>query len=413
MKKHILLITQYFHPESFRINDIAIEWIKRGYKVTVLTGIPNYPMGKFFDGYGFNKKRKELWNEVNIVRIPLIPRGNSENKIINAIGMILNYFSFLFSGFMWLRSKEAKNIKPDLVFTYEVSPMTQALIGIWYKRKYKVPSYIYVQDLWPENVEAITNIHNKFIIGLIDRMVDKIYNENDKIFTTSPSFVNAITKREKLIDKKKVYYWPQYAEDFYVPLKKQPIDEIDINDNSYKIAFTGNIGKAQGLDILPKVAYHLKQENIKFVIVGDGRYQKELNKLIDKLEVRDKFIMIKRLPANKIPIVLSAVDAGFISFSNQVLWSMTIPAKLQSYMACGKVIIASASGETKRIIEEANCGICCEIGNDKELADEIKLLLNKNQEEFSKNSKLYCDKFFNKNKLTDEMDNFLNQTVFS
>ena len=121
-KKHILVVSQYFYPETFRINDICQEWVKRGYKVTVLTGIPNYPMGKFFDGYGYRENRKEVWNGVNIVRIPLIPRGNS------SIGMIANYLSFVVFGFV---TNLFTTIKADYVFTFEVSPMTQALIGCW------------------------------------------------------------------------------------------------------------------------------------------------------------------------------------------------------------------------------------------------------------------------------------------
>ena len=143
MKKHILIVSQYFYPEQFRINDIAAEWVKRGHKVTVLTGIPNYPQGKFYDGYSWRKNRREVWNGVDIIRIPLFARGKS------SIGMILNYFSFVISGFFW---KCFTKLKADVVFTFEVSPMTQALIGVWYSKKHKIPNYLYVQDLWPENV---------------------------------------------------------------------------------------------------------------------------------------------------------------------------------------------------------------------------------------------------------------------
>ncbi len=351
--KHILLISQYFYPETFRVNDIAVEWVTRGHKVTVLTGIPNYPMGKYFEGYDLKHKRRENWNGVDIIRIPLIARGNSLNKLLNTAGMVANYLSFVVSGYNWVKKN---NIGADLVFTVEVSPMTQALIGVWYGKRYNVPSYLYVQDLWPENIEAVAGIHNKLIIGSINKMVDKIYKDTDQIFTTSPSFVEAITNRKIPIKKTKVRYWPQYAEEFYKPMQRQRIAEIDINDKSFKIAFTGNLGRAQGLDVLPKTAALLRNEFVKFVIVGDGRYQNEFERQIDMYDVRNKFIMIPRVSAERIPYILSACDAGFISFSKTHLWQMTIPAKLQSYMACGKAIIASASGETERIINDAKCG---------------------------------------------------------
>lgn len=390
---------------------MACEWVKRGYKVTVLTGIPNYPMGKYFDGYDKKHKTREIWNNVNIIRIPLIARGNSANSILNSLGMVANYFSFIILGKKWVKSQEAANLNVDLVFTFEVSPMTQALIGLWYKKRYHVPTYLYVQDLWPENVETVTGIHNKFIIEPINRMVDKIYRKTDMIFTTSPSFVNAIINRKKLVDKRKVHYWPQYAEDFYKPMTPQPMSSIESSDNSYKIAFTGNIGTAQGLDVLPKAARLLKDEAVKFIIVGDGRYQAEFEKQIDELAVREKFIMIPRVSSEKVPIILSNVDAGFISFNKTPLWENTIPAKLQSYMACGKAIIASASGETKRVITEAECGVCCDIGNPVSLADGIKKMMKLDSKVMGQKARMYFEEKFDKKKLMDEMDKFFSMDI--
>lgn len=401
--KHILLISQYFYPEPFRVNDMAAEWVKRGYKVTVLTGIPNYPMGKFYDGYDYRHKRRECWNGVDIIRIPLIPRGNSRNKLLNAAGMAANYLSFIVSGRGWVKKN---NVKADLVFTVEVSPMTQALIGTWYKKRYHVPAYLYVQDLWPENVVTVTGIQSKAVIGPINRMVNKIYRETDEIFTTSPSFVKAIVNRKTKVDRKKVHYWPQYAEEFYRPMPRQNIDGIP-DDGSFKIAFTGNIGTAQGLGILPETARLLKTENVKFIIVGDGRFLPELERQIEKRRVREKFILLPRVPASRIPEILSACNAGFISFAQTPLWEMTIPAKLQSYMACGKAIIASASGETKRIIQEAECGICCEIGNAQALADGIRELIRADCQDMGRKARKYFRENFDKKKLMDQMERFI------
>lgn len=406
-KPHILLISQYFHPETFRVNDMACEWVKRGYRVTVLTGIPNYPMGRYFDGYDRNHRTRETWNGVRIIRIPLVARGNSRNKLLNSAGMAANYLSFISSGRKWVRSKEAEELRADLVFTVEVSPMTQALIGVWYSQKYHVPSFLYVQDLWPENVETVTGIHNKVIIGPIDRMVDKIYRETGTIFTTSPSFVEAIVHRDVPVDRNKVHYWPQYAEEFYRPMEPRTIEGIDPEDGFFKIAFTGNIGLAQGIDVLPKAAKLVKNERVKFIIVGDGRYQAEFERQIDMLGVRERFIMIPRVNAERVPEILSCADAGFISFNKTPLWENTIPAKLQSYMACGKAIIASASGETARVISEAGCGVCCEIGDSLALAEGIKRLMKMDCKELGSKARQYFDAHFNKKKLMDEMDEYL------
>lgn len=398
---NILVISQYFYPETFRINDMATEWVKRGYNVTVLTGIPNYPMGKFFPGYSWTKKRTETWNGIKIIRIPLIARGHS------SIGMVLNYYSFVISGWFWNRFNK---VDADLVFSFETSPMTQVKVGCGYAKKHKVPHFLYVQDLWPENVETVTGIHNRLIIGPIDRMVDKIYKQTDKIFVTSPSFVEAVVNRKNSVDRNKVYYWPQYAEEFYRPVDKHVYEGIP-DDDSFKVVFTGNIGTAQGLDILPKTAKLMKDDNVRFVVVGDGRYQSEFEKHIDDCGVRDKFILLPRVKSTLIPSILAACDVGFISFNKTPLWEMTIPAKLQSYMACGMPIIASASGETKRIIEEAQCGICSEIGNPVSLSEGIRKIMSLDLCELGHNAREYFDSNFVKKSLMDEMDQYFIQEI--
>jgi hypothetical protein len=209
---HILVISQYFYPEPFRINDMCQEWVKRGHKVTVVTGIPNYPQGEFYKGYGWFKKRKETWNGVDVIRIPLTARGHGSIKLA------LNYFSFVVTGFFW---SHFTRIKADYVFTFEVSPMTQALLGVWFAKRRKIPNYLYVQDLWPENVEIVTGIHSKAVLGPIGRMVNYIYKHCDAIFATSPSFVVDIQKRCPG-QESMVHYLPQYAEEFYKPLPCHP-----------------------------------------------------------------------------------------------------------------------------------------------------------------------------------------------
>lgn len=398
---HILVVSQYFYPESFRINDICEEWIKRGYRVTVVTGIPNYPQGKFYKGYGWSKKRREKWNEIEIIRIPLIARGHT------AVGLALNYLSFVISGFFWSHFTKQK---ADFVFNFEVSPMTQALVGVWYAKRIKIPCYLYVQDLWPDNLEIVAGIHNRFILNCVDKMVQYIYRHCHKILATSPSFVEEIQKRAK--DHTKVFYWPQYAEDFYKPQKRCEIPEI-IDDGSFKIIFTGNIGRAQGLDILPKTANLLKEKaldgRIKFVIVGDGRYKDELMRQICQQGVQNMFIIVERQPAEYIPAFLACCDAAFVSFMDNELFAKTIPAKLQSYMACGMPIIASATGETKRIVQESGCGICCPIGDEYALADVIKNIITGREQllTMSKNSLSYFAQHFEKEELLNQVDELL------
>jgi len=410
-KPHILIISQYFYPEAFRINDMAREWVERGYRVTAVTGIPNYPQGRFFEGYGFTHKRREVWNGVDVIRLPLIPRGKSP------IGMAANYLSFAASGFLW---KSMADIHADCVFSFEVSPMTQVLVGTWYAKKYHIPHFVYVQDLWPENIEAVAGIHNPVVIKAVNRMTDYIYKNADRIFTTSPSFADAIAGREVRVSREKIHYWPQYAEEFYRILDKDKVYGMAEGDSgnpvnlipdtgTFKIAFTGNIGRAQGLGILPETAELLKDDNVEFVIVGGGRYQEQFEKEIARRGVDGKFIMIPRQPAERIPEILGVCDAAFLSFMDTELFEKTIPAKLQSYMACGMPILAAAKGETKRIIEEARCGICCPIGDSRACAKAVRELMEGDTQTMGRNGREYCQRHFGKKMLMDEMDGFLEE----
>lgn len=398
-KKHILVISQYFYPEQFRINDMCVEWVNRGYQVTVVTGIPNYPRGEFFDGYDKQNRRTENWNGIDIVRLAIAPRKTG------SINMVKNYFSFVLSGFLW---NLKTTIKADYVFCFEVSPMTQALVAVWYAKKRKIPCYLYVQDLWPENVEIVTGIHNPVVLKPIGAMVNYIYKHSSHIFGTSPSFVKEIQKRCK--DKSKVSYWPQYAENFYVPVdRKEAVASYPeiLNDDSFKVCFTGNIGQAQGLEVLPEAAKLLENENVKFVIVGDGRNRANFEKAIKDNGVEEKFQLIGTYPAEQIPIILGCCDVAFLSFQKDELWTKTIPAKLQSYMACGVPIIAAAEGEAKRIIEEAKCGLCSEIGNAKELAKNIMAMHEMDIADLGNKSRTYFESHFLKDKLMDEIQVYL------
>lgn len=403
MKQHILVISQYFFPEEFRINDICKEWIKKGYEVTVVTGIPNYPQGKYYKGYGLWKKRKEEYGGIHIIRIPLIPRGK------NALMLIFNYMSFVVSGFFW---KLFTKVRADKVFIFEVSPMTQALVGVWYAKRRKIPCYIYVQDLWPENVEIVTGIHNRAVIATIDYMVNYIYKNCNRVFATSPSFVKRIEERSSAWegDKSKVIYWPQYAEECYRPVPRRTLPDMEENA-CFKIIFTGNIGYAQGLDILPKVAEVLKakQQKCIFYIIGDGRYRAELEYIIQEKGVADMFRMPGRKRPEEIPEYMAHCELAFLSFANNPLFSMTIPAKLQSYMACGMPILAVADGETRRVIEEAECGVCYEFGEVEKIAEYISRIAGNRAliEGMGSRAISYSKKYFGKEDLLHQMDGLI------
>ena len=401
--KHILIVSQYFNPEPFRINDIAAEWAKRGHRVTVLTGIPNYPEGVFYKGYSWFKRRRETVNGVDIIRIPLIPRGHS------SIGVIINYFSFMISGVIW---KTFTNLKPDSVFIFAMSPLTQAIPAVKMAKRRHIPCTIYVQDLWPENLEVVGGITNRFALKHIDKMVNKIYRGCTNILVTSPSFKKHLEEKSSTHDasgNSKVIYWPQYAEDFYKPIKECEIPEDFPHDDRFKLIFTGNIGFAQGLDILPEVSKELKNldRECDFVIVGDGRYMDKLKAEIKSAGTEEFFFFTGRKPATDIPKYLGAADAAFISFAENELFNKTIPAKLQSYMACGMPILAAAGGETQRIVNEAKAGFCSPAGDAKALSLNLVKMMDMDLYAMGEGASKYAMEFFNKSKLMDEIEKII------
>ena len=404
MEQHILVVSQYFHPEEFRINDICREWVQRGHRVTVVTGIPNYPQGRFYKGYGLFRGRREGYCGIDVVRLPIVPRGRG------AAMLALNYLSFVAAGFLW---KSFTRLRADRVFIFEVSPLTQALVGVWYARRRGVPCAIYVQDLWPENLEAAGGIHNRHILGAVDKMADYIYRNCSRILATSPSFVSRLEERGSAWEagRSKVAYWPQYAEGFYRPAERMPLPDMPCSGR-FRVAFTGNIGYSQGLDILPRAAALLRQAGVpcEFVVIGDGRYREGLLGEIENRGVGEMFRLPGRKRPEEIPGYLAWCDAAFISFAESPLFGMTIPAKLQSYMACGMPILAAATGETRRIVREARCGACCDVGDGQALAGIITEMAHAGPErlsDMSRNALGYCREHFGKDMLMARMEEML------
>lgn len=396
MKSHILVISQYFFPESFRINDICLELHARGHRVTVLTGKPNYPEGRFYPGYGFWKPKKETWNGIEILRVPMIPRGRTSKQLA------ANYLSFVISG--CVRSLFLKD-GPDFVFSYEVSPMTQVLVGKGYSRRKHIPHFVYVQDLWPDNLEVVGGVGNRSVLRYFDRMSRKIYEQSDVIFASSPSFVKTIQERMET-GKDKVKYLPQYAEE----AEPEAFSAGDLPDtDSFQVVFAGNIGKAQGLEILPQTAFLLKDEKVRFVIVGEGRARQDLEKEIRARGVSDRFLWLGRKDPREVPAYLKKCDMAFVSFSPDPLFEKTIPAKLQTYLSCAMPILAAAGGETRRIIEEADCGICCDSGDAAALAACIRQARTADLARMGQNARAYCDAHFSKQKIMDYLESFFSK----
>lgn len=386
----ILIITQYFWPENFRINDLALELKKRGNEITVLTGIPNYPKGEYFEGYV--KADNEEWNEIQIYRCQLRPRKKG------ALNLIRNYMSFVYQANK--KQKELYDKNFDVIYVFEVSPITVALPAIRFKKKKKIPIVMNVQDLWPENIIAITGINNRFIISLIKVMVKYIYRNCDLILAASKSFVPNIQNHLKT-DKDKVKYWPQYS----VVQKEEKKKEL-FNKHDFNIVFTGNIGKAQGLDLVIEAARELKDTRIRWQLIGDGRNEDLLKDKVKEYGLEDIIIFHGRKPEKEIPQYLACADAALLILKPDPVFEMTLPAKLQTYMACGVPIIGCVSGEGKRVIEESHAGIVSEQIDVKHLIEVCEKFIHLDEIEYERlchNSSTYGKRNFDKNRLLDEL----------
>jgi glycosyltransferase involved in cell wall biosynthesis len=392
-----LFISQYFYPEEFRGNDIAFDWAKRGDHVTVITAIPNYPTGKFFQGYGLLKKRKEVIHGVNVIRIPVIPRGQGNN-----IMLMLNYFSFAFFGSLYVFFLSFTT-KFDSIFVQQLSPITLAIPAVVAKKIQKVPLYLWVLDLWPESLTSAGNIHNKLILGTFEGIVKFIYKNSDKILISSKEFRASICSKGDF--NSKIIYFPNWAEDiFNVSAEDYKLPPLP---DGFIVMFAGNIGEAQDLENVMKAAYFLKdQKQIKFVILGDGRKKAWTDEFCLKYELTDTVYCLGRYPLISMPYFFAKADLMLVSLKDEPIFNLTLPAKIQAYMAACKPIVGMMNGEGARIIDNAQCGVCAKASDYEALANNIKMLSmieKRDIDQLGLNGQNFAKMQFNKSILLDNL----------
>ena len=397
--KRILVISQYFHPENFRINDLVFSLKKRGHQVEVLTGKPNYPKGDYFDGYSWIYPKKEIIKGIKVHRANLILRKKG-----GGFRLFLNYSSFVFFGFFKLLKIKSTF---DKVIIYAPSPITVGILGILASKLYRVKSYLWVHDLWPESVKVAGGIKNKFLLGLIDLMTRIIYHFTDIILIQSPFFTKYL--KEQKVDLNKVIYYPYYAEDFYKPVSKDP-KILQKFPNGFNLIFAGNLGIAQNFDTLVHAIELIKNLKINVIVLGNGRDKKRILNLINKKNLEDKFYFLGVFKPEEMASFFACSDALIITLKKSEIFSYTIPGKLQSYLACGKPIVGALDGIGKKIILESGAGYCDEAENIVALKNNIVKLFNlseKNRKAFGIRGINYFNKNFNKNNLLEKLEYIL------
>ena len=395
----ILIVTQYFYPENLPINFIASLLAKDKVQIDILTGKPNYPDGIFIKPHGFFSKIVERNKNFTIYRFPLIPRGRKNKRI----GLIFNYLSFVLSAIVLSPFFFFKK-KYDYIFVYANSPITKAIPAIFIGKFLKVPVILWVQDLWPDNVINSGLKLPKFLYRVIFFITAFIYKKVDLIATQSEDFINKI-KNDFGTKDEKLYYLPNTIDEIFleenedVNLPKKLLEKKD----SFKILFTGNISRHQGLEDLLAVSELIEKElkttrKIEFFLVGEGSQKKHLEDIILKKEINNVHFL-GSFPLKEMPAFIKKCDALFISLKADQNYNLTIPNKLQSYLASSKPIIGNIGGVSKKIILESEAGFVSEPGNVQKLADiiiQMSKTSKKQLEEIGKNgTNYYKDNFSN------------------
>lgn len=386
----ILVICQHYYPEPFRITDICEQLAKNGHEVTVVTGLPNYPMGHIYDGYRKGKKRDECINGVNVHRCFTIGRRSG------AVWRFLNYYSFMLSSTAYTSGLREEY---DVVFVNQLSPVMMAEAGIKYKKKHGTKLVLYCLDLWPESLAVGGIKKGSFIFNIFHKISKRIYKSADKILVTSTLFTEYLTKQFE-IKKEDIGYLPQYSENIF------SAETCKKNKDEYTdFMFAGNVGAGQSVDTIVKAAALTKENKyIRWHIVGDGSELENCKMLAESLGA-DNVIFHGRKPVEAMPEYYAMADVMVVTILGESVIALTLPGKVQTYMAAGKPILVSSKGETNIVIEDAKCGICCPPNDAEALANAAKKIAKSDQLEiYAKNAVEYNETNFSKEKFFKKLE---------
>ena len=404
MSKKILVVSQHFWPESFRINDICDGFVEKGYEVEVLCGIPNYPTGQFFPGYGITKKRFQRRKGIKIRRCFEIKRGNNSN-----LRIFLNYISFPISSVLHLPYLMKQ--KYDKIFIFQTSPVMMSLTGILLGKIKKIETTMYVLDLWPENLYSVLNVKSKILRGIAYAVSTWHYRQVDKIVANSRKLQWLLKKRVK-IDDKKIIFMPQFCEKIY---EETIVDESIQKrfEHTFNLVFTGNISPAQSFETVIEAAKVLKEKGmgkIMWIVVGDGMSRKWLKGQVEKEGLSSDFTFIGQIPMEEVPKYTGVADGLFACLSKSEMLDAALPAKVFSYYAAGKPVVLAMDGEIQSIVKESKAGYIVPAEDSLGLAEAVLELYQANQEErqqMGENAKEYYDKHFERNKNMEKLIDFM------
>jgi len=385
----ILLVSQYFWPEFFIINDLVETLESQGHTIKVLTGKPNYPNGQVFDGYTQTSVQEESFaEEVSVFRAPLRPRKTGDAK-----NLFLNYWSFIWNGMRFFPAA-VKNERYDAILVFAPSPITMAIPAIYLKWKLKTHLAIWVQDLWPESLSATGFIKNRFLLALVRLLVRGIYSQADTLLVQSEGFIKPVSR---YADIEKIIYYPNsYKNELKgfdlesAQFKKNalPVSLTDLFEQFFCVTFAGNLGTAQSLETIVDAASKLSYlPDLRIVLVGSGALsdwllEQKVNRKLDNL------VLPGRLPSEMMSQIFMRSEALLVTLSKEEIFSYTIPSKIQAYLASGRPIIAALDGEGAKVVEKSGAGLTCSAEDVDGLVRSIECLCNMTEVEKQKMSEL-------------------------
>jgi len=364
----ILVVSHYFWPENFRVNDLVAELGRRGHEVTVLAGPPNYPEGRIFPQYRREPGRYAVYEGAEVVRVPVVTRGRSRLRLA------LNYLSAMLSGAS-LGTWRLRGKPFDAIFVFQPSPITTCLPAIVIGRLKRAPVLLWVLDLWPETLAAVGVVRSPWLLALIGRVVSFIYRRCDLVLGQSRAFLPNIEKYAG--GSSRFRYFPSWAEPLFREglAAVEPAPEVREFRDTFNVVFAGNIGEAQDFPAILDAAEALRHRaDIRWLIVGDGRAAEWVRAEIGRRGLEEAVRMLGRHPIERMPAFFRGGDALLVTLKSDPVFAMTIPGKVQTYLATGLPLIGMLDGEGARVIEEAGAGFVCPSGDGRALANRVTRL---------------------------------------
>lgn len=362
----VLIVTQYFWPESFRINEVARSLRDAGAEVTILTGKPNYPEGKVFEGWQAGGVQREAYHEMPVLRVPMCPRGNG-----SALRLALNYLSFAASGSVlgpWL----LRDRQVDVILVYGNSPILQAIAAISIKLFKRVPAVLWVQDLWPQSLAAMGFVTDRRALKLVEWLVRGIYHFSDMLLVQSKAFIEPVAQ---LAARERIRYQPNPGElAFDAPQDADGPSPVAADPPKFDIVFAGNLGIAQSVATIVEAASMLADApQVRFVLVGSGSRSDWIRDEVARRGLSN-LVLPGRFPPEAMPSILREASVLLVTLTGDDIFRLTVPSKVQAYLAAGKPILAALDGEGARVVAEAGAGVCTPAEDAAALAAAVRML---------------------------------------